>query len=194
MAVRAKTLILASASPRRRELLRWLGIPFRALPSNAEEDLIEQGEPEILAKELAYQKALAVAPKVRQGLILGADTMVCLGSEILGKPAGIEDAYHILRKLSGRKHRVVTGLSLLEVPSGRHQEAAVISEVTFRTLKEEEIWEYVRTGEPLDKAGAYAIQGRGGGLIAQITGCYTNIIGLPVPKLLEMLQEFGFSY
>lgn len=194
MAIRAKNLILASASPRRRELLRWLGIPFRLLPSNAQEDIINGGEPEILAQELAYQKTRAVAPKVRRGLILGADTMVVLGSEILGKPANMEEAYHMLRKLSGQKHRVVTGLSLLEVPGGRHIEAAVVSQVGFRPLGDEEIWEYIRSGEPLDKAGAYAIQGRGGALIAEIEGCYTNIIGLPVPKLMEMLKEFGFSY
>jgi septum formation protein len=194
MAIRAKNLILASASPRRRELLRWLGIPFRVLPGNAQEDIIDGREPEVLAQELAYKKALAAAPKVQRGLILGADTMVISGPEILGKPADIEQAYLMLKKLSGKKHRVVTGLSLLEVPGGHHREAAVVSEVAFRFLRDEEIWEYIRTGEPLDKAGAYAIQGRGGALIAGISGCYTNIIGLPVPKLLEMLKGFGFEY
>ncbi len=194
MAIRAKTLILASASPRRRQLLRWLGIPFRLLPGDTGEDLTDGGEPEILAQELAYKKALAAVPKVARGVILGADTMVVLGPEILGKPADIEQAYLMLKKLSGQKHRVITGLSLLEVPGGHHKEAAVVSEVTFRSLKDEEVWEYIRTEEPLDKAGADASQGRGGGLIAGISGCYTNIIGLPVPKLLEMLAEFGMKY
>ena len=184
-------LILASASPRRKALLRDAGISFQAR-SSADEPPPRQGEsPIAYARRAARAKALDVAASQPRGtLVLGADTIVVLGKEILGKPRDARDAARMLRKLSGRVHRVITGVCLVRA---RHHVVALRHSVTlvrFRKLNESEIRRYIRTREPLGKAGAYAIQERASKFVTRIDGCYFNVVGLPVPLVYEMLRRF----
>ncbi|MFN3648996.1 MAG: Maf family protein [Armatimonadota bacterium] len=190
------TLILASASPRRQELIRLLRIPFEVLPSAYEEHLPERHpSPGALAEHLAAAKAIDVARRHRQTWVLGADTVVALGDRIYGKPADEVDGARMLRELSGRTHQVMTGVALVRLderdPVTRTFHA--VTDVTFRELAEEEIAAYLRTGEPSDKAGAYAIQGYGGLLIREIRGDYPNVVGLPLTPLALLLRELGWS-
>jgi septum formation protein len=183
-------LILASASPRRRELLRAAGIRHRIIPhAAAEPGATGQGlRYSALVQRAALAKAQSVA-RAEGGLVLGADTLVVCRGLVLGKPADEQDARRMLQWLSGRWHHVYTGLALVE--GGRRMTAYERTEVAFRKLSNREIDAYVGTGEPAGKAGAYAIQGRGAALVREIRGCYTNVVGLPLPKLMEMLAAFG---
>jgi septum formation protein len=185
------SLILASGSPRRRELLSELGVPFRVVVSDAPEDLDPALDPEAQAIALAARKARAVAAGIDEGFILGADTIVLLDGDILGKPADDADAARMLRRLSGRAHDVITGLALVDAGSGEERTGAVQSTVTFRPLADKEIARYVATGEPRDKAGGYAIQGIGGELIARMEGCFANVVGLPLCAVSSLLTEAG---
>jgi septum formation protein len=189
-------IILASASPRREALLSQAGLDFRVEPSRVREEATRSGDPGSLVEQAALAKAGDVAARVRDGLVLGADTVVVIGRTALGKPADAAAARRMLRRLSGKTHRVYTGLALLQVKDGRvtrqrlaHEETAV----TMRRLDERDLAAYIATGEPLDKAGAYGIQGRGGVLVERIEGCYFNVVGLPLARLAEMLREFGVS-
>jgi septum formation protein len=182
-------LILASQSPRRRKLLAAAGIAFDVVVPEGEDvppPRARRYGP--LAQRLAAQKAASVAARV-PGLVLGADTIVVCEGAVLGKPATEEEARAMLRQLSGRRHFVYTGVALIEGP--RRLVGYERTEVWFRALREDDIERYLATGEPMDKAGAYAIQGAGAALIATIRGCYTNVIGLPVPKVLAMLEELA---
>jgi septum formation protein len=184
-------IILASGSPRRKQLLGELGIAFDIIVSDAAETLtpgLSAAEQAIL---LAERKARAVAAGLESGLVLGADTIVVLDRDILGKPQSEADASAMLRRLSGRDHQVITGLSLVDVASGKEHHAAVATIVTMRELTDAEIAGYVSTGEPRDKAGAYAIQGIGAALIARYQGCYANVVGLPLCATARMLAEAG---
>jgi nucleoside triphosphate pyrophosphatase len=186
------SFVLASASPRRRALLRAAGLKFQARASAAE-PLPGRGEPPAaFARRAARAKALNVAARERPGtLVVGADTIVVAGREILGKPAGGEDAARMLRRLSGKTHRVVTGVCLVRAPRRvlalRHE----TTRVRFRKLSEGEINRYVANREPLDKAGAYGIQGLASKFVKRIEGCYFNVVGLPVPLVCEMLKPFS---
>lgn len=182
-------LILASQSPRRQALLRSIGIEFRVAIPDVEEPVPSRttGRYARIVQQAALAKAEAVAT-ARQAIILGADTIVVSGGEILGKPRDEADARRMLAQLSGRWHRVYTGVAL--VCGDRHHLGYERTEVAFRRLSKNEIDLYVCSGEPLDKAGAYAIQGRGASLVRSIRGCYTNVIGLPLPKVVSMLKEF----
>ena len=182
-------LILASQSPRRRELLRAAGIVFRVVVPDVEEDWnsAARGRYADLVRRAALAKASAVAGRER-GLVLAADTIVVCEGEILGKPADEGDARRMLRKLSGRRHRVYTGVAL--VKGSRRVVDYERTEVAFRELSKKQIDWYVSTGEPMDKAGSYAIQGTGAALVRAVRGCYTNVIGLPLPKVLHLLGEF----
>ena len=182
-------LILASQSPRRRELLRAAGIAFRVVVPDVEERCITAptGRYADLVRRAALAKASAVAGRER-GLVLAADTIVVCEGEILGKPADEGEARRMLRKLSGRWHRVYTGVAL--VKRARQVVDYERTEVAFRELSKKQIDWYVSTGEPMDKAGSYAIQGTGAALIRAVRGCYTNVIGLPLPRVLDMLAEF----
>ena len=183
-------LILASASPRRRELLQFLGMDFQVLPSAYDEVVpARHGDPEALACQLAREKARDVARHHSGALVLGADTLVVLGDRVFGKPADREDAERMLLALSGRTHRVVTGVALVERDTERT--FAVSTEVRFRRLHPVEVKAYVATGEPADKAGAYAIQGHGAFLIEEIRGDYTNVVGLPLTRLAMELRQLG---
>lgn len=186
----APRLILASASPRREELLRRLGLPFTVVPSQAPEEL-PPGRPAEAVQALALAKARAVASRVGSGVVLGADTVVVLGLTVFGKPLDPDDARRMLRALLGRSHEVITGIALVEAPAGRETSRAVVTRVRMAQYGEEEIEAYLATGEPLDKAGAYAIQGAGGPLVAEVDGCYTNVVGLPLTTTRRLLAEWG---
>lgn len=184
-------LILASGSPRRRELLAALGIPFAVVVSNEPEPLLEGMAPREQAVQLALRKARAVAATHAAGWVLGADTIVVLDGEILGKPAGPADAEAMLQRLRGREHQVYTGLALVNAASGAEHTASVPATVTMRNYDDTEIAAYVASGEPLDKAGAYGIQGLGGDLVAGYEGCFNAIVGLPLCGVAALLQDAG---
>jgi len=183
-------LILASASPRRRDLLRNAGIDFEVRPSQIVEEMRPGELPEEFARRAAREKALQVAASVTPGLlVLGADTVVVIEGQALGKPSDPQDAKRMLRLLSGRTHQVHTGICLVRSPA---EIAALKHEttlVTFRALDEEEIRQYVESGEPRDKAGGYAIQGLASRFVTRISGCYSNVVGLPVAALYEILKK-----
>jgi septum formation protein len=206
---RPAALILASASPRRRELLGRLGVPFTVRPSEFPEQP-PAGPPSAAVVALALAKARAVARDVAREVggggpsgqrrpdappartvVLGADTEVVLDGRLLGKPADPADARRMLRLLAGRTHEVVTGLALVEVGGEREETAAVTTRVTMAEYGQAEIEAYVATGECMDKAGAYAVQGLGGWLVARVDGCYTNVVGLPVETTRRLLSGWG---
>ncbi len=187
-------MILASASPRRKELLEQIGlIGFRIITSPCDESEISGATPAETAKRLALTKASLIAAAEPAALVIGADTIVVLGDEILGKPADPEEAKAMLRRLSGREHTVITGYCLLQRNRGRTENDYVSTRVFFRSLEESEIESYVATGEPLDKAGAYGIQGRGALFVERIEGCYSNVVGLPLAKIGQALRRFGIE-
>mgnify|MGYP001305431276 CR=1 FL=1 len=190
-------LILASASPRRAEILTRAGIFFEVLAVNVDESPLPGESAEAMCRRLADAKAGAAAAGLgvssEQTILIAADTTVEIEREILGKPASPEAAREMLRKLSGRTHRVLTALSLIRLPDGVTRADLESTAVHFSALSAQEIDEYVATGEPVDKAGAYAIQGRAGPFIERIEGCYFNVVGLPLARLYRNLQELGWS-
>jgi septum formation protein len=185
-------LILASNSPRREELLRNAGFDFEVRPSQLPEDEPRPAEvPAEFARRAAREKALQVAASCPPGsLVLGADTVVVAGGQILGKPRGPHAAACMLRSLSGQTHQVITGVCLVRAPSRIEALAHEITFVTFRQLDDAEIRSYVESQEPFDKAGGYAIQGLASRFVTRISGCYFNVVGLPVPLVYEMLKPF----
>lgn len=190
-ALSATPIILASASPRRRELLSSLGLRFTVDPADIDEESIRCSTPWEQAVALSRAKALHVARRHAQGLVVGADTLVVIDGEVLGKPAGPAEARAMLRTLSGRTHEVYTGVTVVDAATGRHESAYERTEVTFRPLTDEQIDRYIATGEPFDKAGGYGIQGIGALLVARICGCYPNVVGLPLVALARLLEHFG---
>lgn len=182
-------IVLASASPRRRELLHVLLDEFEIQPAVGEECTPNAGDAASIVRSLALAKAREVAANRPSDLVIGADTVVELEGRILGKPANGEAAVEMLRQLSGKRHRVHTGLAVMR--DGVELNDAVESTVCFRELSEAEIAAYVATGEPMDKAGAYAIQGKASLFIEGIEGDYFNIVGLPLYRLGGLLQQFG---
>jgi len=190
VAAHGAVLILASASPRRRELLRTLCPDFRVVPSDLEETLAA-GSPRAAAAGLALDKARAVAARVGEGVVLGADTIVVIDGQALGKPAGPDEARAMLRRLRGREHEVITGVAVVDARTGRSEATAVVSRVRMAEYGDAEIEAYLATEEPLDKAGAYAIQGRGGALVAGLDGSFSNVVGLPLEETARVLAAFG---
>ena len=184
-------LVLASASPRRRELLTQAGFEFQIHPADIPEDPYPNEEPIAYVTRLARQKAEAIHRHHPDDIILGADTTVTLDNHILGKPTSVEDAARMLRLLSGRTHRVITGVSV--VSAARTQTAAEVTAVQFLSLSDQEIETYIATGEPSDKAGAYAIQGYAARWIPRLDGCYFNVVGLPISLVSTMLATYLFS-
>jgi septum formation protein len=180
-------LILASASPRRAELLRHAAIPFTVDAAHVREEPSQAETPLDYAMRLARDKALAVYARHPDDVVLGADTVVVVDQHLLEKPANAEDAARMLRRLSGLPHQVITGVCLL-APQFEALEAET-TQVTFSQLSDEEIAAYVATGEPMDKAGAYAIQGIASRWIERIAGCYFNVVGLPVPRVYRLLRR-----
>ena len=191
MPLSTKKLVLASRSPRRSELLQSLGLDFEVSPSKVEETTDPKQSPEQNAVKIARDKARWVAGKNPDSYVLGADTMVVLDREIIGQPVDEEDAYRILSKLAGKQHRVITGVALI-TPEAEEYETAVVSTVSIKSVPENEIRSYIATGEPLDKAGAYAIQGKGSFLVSSWEGSWSNIVGLPLEALTGLFQQAGF--
>jgi septum formation protein len=189
-------LILASSSPRRAEILRNAGIAFEIHATQIDEAELPGEGAHAMAARLAEAKARATEAQIGAGtdrcIILGADTTVELDDEILGKPRDSTHAHEILAKLSGRTHHILTGIFLLRLPGNATSAAVENSAVTFAPLSEKEIDAYVATGEPLGKAGAYAIQGLAGRYISRIEGCYFNVVGLPLARLYGLLRELGW--
>lgn len=189
-------LILASASPRRAEILRNAGFDFDVVPAHADESPRTSEAVTDYVRRLAEEKARLVgrrlSDKLAQGssVIIGADTVVVIDSEILGKPSSEANAREMLRRLSGRAHDVYTGLAVLQ-GNGTAHTAVEKTRVTFAALSEREIEDSIATGEPFDKAGAYAIQGKGGKFISRIEGCYFNVMGLPLARLYAMLRDLN---
>jgi nucleoside triphosphate pyrophosphatase len=181
-------LILASGSPRRRQLLAQAGVEFEIIESGIDERREEAEAGPDFARRMAGEKALAVAARRPGSLVLGADTVVEIDGQILGKPRDAEEARTMLRMLSGRVHRVFTGFALAR---GGHilEQATIVSEVRFRTLSDAEIEQYVATSEPYDKAGGYAIQGDAGDFIAAVDGSSANVMGLPIDEVLAALRR-----
>jgi septum formation protein len=187
-------LILASASERRAEILRDAGISFTQLSSAIDETPYPGESPHDLVQRLAAAKAESVAARaVGPAIIIGADTEVTLDGHIFGKPKSSDDARHMLERLSGRTHSVITGVTLIRLPDAARLTFAETTHVHFATLSSEEVSRYLATGEPHDKAGAYGIQGRAGRYIPRIEGCYFNVVGLPLARLLRALTDIGWA-
>ncbi len=191
-------IVLASASPRRRELLEQIGIKFDIVVSNEPEDEIDKSlSPENYTSELALMKACNVAKKLtgtkrKDSLIIAADTVVYSDGKILGKPKDSDDAFRILKSLSGKAHEVYTGICVMRLTDGYATSKSIKTTVKFKELTDKTIKAYIKTGEPVDKAGAYGIQGRGAVLVEEICGDYFNVVGLPLSALYDVLiSEFG---
>lgn len=187
------SLILASSSPRRRELLKTVGFDFTVMTSDVDESTQEGLLPHEVVEQLAYRKARAVADRVEKGIVLGSDTVVVLDDIILGKPAGEEEAFQMLSSLQGREHVVYSGVALIDAETGRSEVKHSKTQVRFRALTDREIHAYIRTKEPMDKAGSYAIQGIGATMVESITGDYFTVVGLPLCLTANMLSRFGIS-
>jgi septum formation protein len=195
-------LILASSSPRRQELIRMLGLPVRIMVSHADESTPDGMPPSQIVETLSLRKAQVVAdqctdPSQQGSIVVGSDTIVVLNDRVYGKPLDQTDASRMLRELQGRTHQVYTGLACIPVgaPQGDYKPAIghTVNHVTFRTMCEEEIEGYVQTGDPMDKAGAYGIQGLGACFIEKIEGDFYSVMGLPLNLLYQMLLKFDIS-
>ncbi|MFC4767902.1 Maf family protein [Effusibacillus consociatus] len=184
-------LVLASGSPRRRELLSGLGLPFDVIVSDVDETIEEQMPPEEMVRTLAYRKASAVSNTLQDGIVIGSDTIVVLDGQVLGKPVDEQDARSMLSRLQGRAHTVYSGVAVIEASTGRHLVGHRSTLVHMRSLTDAEIVAYVQTGEPMDKAGSYAIQGIGSTIVDRIDGDYFTVVGLPMELLASMLTSFG---
>ena len=206
-------VILASASPRRKDLLEGLGFSVKIVPSNMEETMRKDESPDNFVKRMAREKVLTVVSRLKQTMlpehfaggtdedfkrieqyiparwVVGADTIVVVDNEILGKPLDNEEAFIMLQRLSGRTHTVITGFCIYDILKDKEGIQAVITKVRFKKLANREIEKYVSLGEGLDKAGSYAIQGAGAYLVETIDGSYTNVVGLPLCQLVEIMQE-----
>ena len=186
-----ESLILASGSPRRRELLSRAGLEFQVVPAEVDETVLDGESPEDYAARMARSKAEKIGMVIPDRLILAADTIVVLDNEIMGKPENRDDAVRMLQTLSGRVHRVITAFCIHRRDMEMTIEEQVSTLVEFRELNPREIKEYIGSGEPMDKAGAYAIQGGGGSLTRRIEGSYTNVIGLPLAEVLDNLAKLN---
>ncbi len=184
-------LILASKSPRRSELLRQVGFEFDLVPSGVEEDFVQGESPQEHVIRLAQAKARDVGSKYPKRWVIAADTIVCIDGSILGKPKNREEAVQMLRRLSGQEHRVLTGFAVCHLGKRMADKQAVETAVRMKPLTPAEMEWYVQTGEPFDKAGGYAIQGIGSFMIESIRGSYTNVVGLPLCELIQMLNRLG---
>jgi septum formation protein len=185
-----KPIILASASPRRAEILKKIDLAFTVQPSAVDENMASTLPPAEHAIELAKRKAEAVAEGIADGIVIGADTIVVLGRHILGKPASEAEAGDMLRLLSGKTHRVFTGFAIIDRPSNRAATGVEMTEVTFRKLDEAEINAYVRSGEAIDKAGAYGIQDTSAVFAERLNGCFYNVVGFPLTRFYMALRAF----
>lgn len=184
-------LILASSSPRRRELLQTLGLSFTVITSDVDETTAEHLSASEVVEELSLRKAKEVASRLTEGVVLGSDTVVVLDGQILGKPVDEMDAYRMLSMLQGQEHTVYSGVALIDVETGRAEVSHSLTHVRIRALTEQEIKSYIATGEPMDKAGSYAIQGIGATIVEGINGDYFTVVGLPLCLTSTLLTRFG---
>jgi len=185
-----KNIILASASPRRKELLEKIGLQFDVEPSDYVEDMSFQLEPHDLAKSISLGKALAVAKKHKNAIVIAADTFIVLGDTIMGKPIAEAEATEMLRRINGKCHSVITGFTVIDTDRNKAMSGSTETRVYIKKLRLQEINAYVESKEPLDKAGAYAIQGLGSVIVERIEGDFFNIMGLPLSALADCLKEF----
>ena len=190
----AAELILASKSPRRRDLMKLLGHPYRSITSSVDEDYVPGEPPGEHVKRLSALKAADIAGTLESGIVIGSDTVVVLDGNILGKPESEQDALGMIMRLQGRTHTVYTGFALHDAKDGRTVQGYETTEVTMRPFPIETARDYLTTNEPFDKAGAYGIQGYGAVLISGIQGCYFNVMGLPLSRLMETLYTFSDGY
>jgi septum formation protein len=186
-----RRIILASSSPRRKELLRLLGLNFEVDPGNYEERMDLNMPPRTLARFLSRKKADAVAAKYKDAVVIAADTFILFREKLMGKPHTEEEASRMLEALNGKTHSVITGFTVIDTTTGKRVSKSVETRVSFKRLAAAEIESYVKTGEPLDKAGAYAIQGLGSVIVRKIDGDYFNVIGLPLSSFADALKKFG---
>jgi len=185
-------IILASTSPRRKELLQSVGIQFEIVAPSSDESLLGSENPKVYVLRLASEKALSVSLNLEGNfLVIGADTIVVVDNEILGKPSNEEEARAMLSKISGREHNVLTAFCIAQPKNNVLHSEVVDTKVRVKTLEPQEIQGYIKTGEPMDKAGAYGIQGIGAFMIRGISGSYTNVVGLPIVEVLEALNKLG---
>ncbi len=189
----APQIVLASASPRRKELLTRIGLAITVIPADIDETVLPDELPEAHVERLSLAKARAIAGRkdISGRWFIGSDTVVVRDDVILGKPADKTDAALMLRSLAGRSHRVVSGYAVVDREQNSFESAAIVTRVTFRELTDAEIAGYIATGEPTDKAGAYGIQGIGASLVRSIDGSYTNVVGLPLCEVVETLERMG---
>lgn len=188
-----RKIILASTSPRRKELLAKTGLKFLAVPSDYEEDMTLKLPPKELAKVLSMGKAEAVARKYNDAIVIGADTFIFYKGQILGKPHTARRARAMLKQLNGKTHSVITGFSIIDTKTQKCVSRAIECRVSFRKMSDREIDVYIKTGEPLERAGAYAIQERGSVFIRKTEGDFFTIMGLPVYELVRELKKFGIK-
>ena len=188
-----KKIILASQSPRRKDLLKQIGLEFEIDPSNYEEDMTLKMEPNKLAEFLSLGKAKDVAKRHKDAIIISADTIVAISGEVFGKPKTPERAKYMLEKFSGNAHSVITGFTIIDTETNKQISKSVETKVYFKNLSEQEIKAYIATGEPLDKGGGYAIQGLAALFVEKIEGDYFNIVGLPILALTTELKDFGIK-
>ncbi len=191
--MKKRRIILASSSPRRKELLDQIGLDFEIMPSMYEEDMSMKMSNAKLSEVLAYGKAMDVAHKVKDGVVIGSDTFVTCDGERIGKPKNKKNAAEMLQKISARWITIYSGVAIIDISADKKYIAHEITKVKIKSLTKKEIDSYIKTGEPLDKAGAFGIQGRGAIFIEKISGCHTNVIGLPLHRLYVGLSELGVS-
>lgn len=184
-------IVLASKSPRRANLLEQIGFEFQIRPSRVDESETVHASPETRVKQLALAKAKAVAANLKIGLVIGADTVVVINRQTIGKPEHVEHAIEILTQLSGARHEVMTGVALVDLGRRREIVWRETTVVQFRKLHRREILTYANSGEVLDKAGAYGVQGRAAAFVERIEGCYFNVVGLPLASLVERLWNLA---
>ena len=188
-----KKIILASASPRRKELLEKISLKFEVDASDCKEEIDSELEPDEFVRQISIKKAKSVAVRHKNAIIIAADTIGVIGNKILGKPHTENEARKMLNEISGKSHSVITGFTVLDTATNKIMSRTVNTKVYIKKLTKQEIDAYVQTGEPLDKAGAYAIQGLGAVIVEKIEGDYYNVMGLPLNALTEALKEFGIN-
>lgn len=188
-----KKIILASTSPRRHGLAQQMGLEFEIMPSNYEEDMSMDMGPDKLAMTLAYGKAKEVADRLKVGVVLGVDTFIVFEGKKLGKPKSKEDAFQMLKSFSGKSQEVYSGVALIDCETSKEIKDFEVTKVKFREMDDQEIRSYIKTGEPMDKAGAYGIQGLSSIFIEKVDGCYTNVVGFPVYNIYKNLKKIGVN-
>jgi septum formation protein len=186
-------IILASKSPRRHKLAKQMGLEFEVIPSLYEENMTLKMTAENLVMTLAYGKAYEVAKKKKEGIVVGIDTFIFFKRKIIGKPHTKEKAFEIIKKFSGEKILVYSGMALINCNTKKQIKDFEVSEVEFENMKDEEINNYIKTSEPIDKAGGFAVQGLGSIFIKKINGCYSNIVGFPINNIYKNLQKLGVN-